>query len=200
MSESEPGVTADGPPRPWWRLTLRDAILLPLLALVIAFWYWPLPPAAPVEVLQQGTVGGASWSVLVQRADARTACLQVRVGGARRARMCDQHWDRDVHRLWHGARPSSAGAEIGPPSLLRVAFPGTDRMLVVSVLYGEIATLSPPPRDGSGPVVLHTVPLLDTEFHYVVAVIAAADAKDLEAYAADGEELFYHYVEGPPPG
>jgi hypothetical protein len=47
--------------------------------------------------------------------------------------------------------------------------------------------------------VLHTMPLFDTDFHYVVGVLPAADAVDLRAFAADGEPLFYHFAD-PLPG
>jgi hypothetical protein len=49
-------------------------------------------------------------------------------------------------------------------------------------------------RCGAATEELHTTPLLDTEFHYVVAVLATEDATDLRAFAADGEPLFYHFV------
>jgi hypothetical protein len=180
---------------PWWRPNLRDVVVLVIVAAIAAWMHWPSEPPGPVEVLRQGGVGDTGWSVLGQRAGSGHACVQVRVGGARRALMCDQHWDRDVHRLWRGPRPPAAGPQIGPPSLLRVRFPGGDRVLVVSVLYDDIAVLRTPPRDGADELVLRTIPLYDTDFHYVVAVLDAADAGALEAFAADGERLFYHYVE-----
>ena len=104
--------------------------------------------------------------------------------------MCDQHWDRDVHRIWRGPLPPSAGTTIGPPPVLRVRFPGTDRVLVVSVLYDEIATLTAPST-----AVLATKPLFDTGYHYVIGVLPAADAADLRAFAADGKPRFYYYAD-----
>jgi hypothetical protein len=187
--------TDQAPRSPWWRLSRRDVVVVVLLAVIVGWWYWPRQPPGPVQLLQRGSVGGTGWSVLAQRAGSGDTCLQVRAGGARRALMCDQHWDRDVHRLWHGTPPPSAGSTIGPPSLLRVRFPGTDQVLVVSVLYDEIATLAAPSTVNTGRVVLRTVPLFDTEFHYVVGVLATADAVDLRAFAADGEPLYYHFVE-----
>jgi hypothetical protein len=166
-------------------------VVLLIVAAAFAWLYWPRGEPGPVEALQRGAEGGTEWSVLGQSAGSGDACLQVRAGGARRALMCDQHWDRDVHRLWHGPRPPSAGSVIGTPSLLRVRFPGTDRVLVVSVLYDEIAFLESP----STGVKLHTKPLYDTDFHYVVGVLSLAESADLRAFAADGEPLFYHYVD-----
>jgi hypothetical protein len=179
------------PRKPWWRIGRRDVVVVLLLTAIVVWVHWPAPPPGPVELLHQGAVGGTGWSVLAQRAGSDHGCLQVRVGGARRALMCDQHWDRDVHRLWHGTPPPSAGSTIGPPSLLRVRFPGTDQVLVVSVVYDEIATL----KAGTGKAVLRTTPLYDTDFHYVHGVLPQADAADLQAFAADGEPLFYHYVD-----
>jgi hypothetical protein len=189
---SEPA--APTPRRPWWRPNRRDVVVVLLLAVLAGWWHWPRQAPGPVELLQQGTVAGTGWSVLAERAGSGRACLQVRVAGARRALMCDQHWDRDVHRLWHGPPPPTAGTTIGPPSLLRVRFPGAGQVLVVSVLYDEIATLTTPSA-----AVLHTTPLFDTDFHYVVGVLPAADAVDLRAFAADGEPLFYHFAD-PLPG
>lgn len=166
-------------------------IVLLILAAVAGWLLWPREPPAPVQLLQQGTVGTTGWSVLGQRAGSRDACLQVRVGGARQALMCDQHWDHDVHRLWHGTPPPDAGPVIAAPSLLRIRFPDTDQVLVVSVLYGEIATLRAP---SDSAVVMPTTPLFGTRFRYVAGVIPAAGADDLQAFAADGEPLYYHYV------
>lgn len=154
-----------------------------LLAAVTVYLHWPRPPAGPTQLLRQGTVGGTGWSVLGQRAGSGDACLQVRVAGARRALMCDQHWDRDVQQLSRAAG--------GPPSLLVVRFQGTEQVLVVSVLYREIATLRAPDGDRA---VLHTAPLFDTGMAYVADVLAADDAAALQAFAADGEPLFYQYV------
>ncbi len=180
---------------PWWRPNRRDAVVLLILAAVAGWLFWPREPPSPVQLLRQGTVGTTGWSILGQRAGTGAACLQVRAGGARQALMCDQHWDRDVHRLWHGPPPPGAGPVIAAPSLLRVGFPGSDEVLVVSVLYGEITTLRAP--SGSG-VAVPTAPLFDTTFRYVAAVLPAADAAGLQAFAADGEPLYYHYVEAPP--
>jgi hypothetical protein len=189
LSDETPAAAK--PRRPWWPPTRRDLIVVLILAVAIGWLNWPREPPGPVDLLHRGTVGGVHWSVLGQRAGSDAACLQVRAGGARRALMCDQHWDRDVHRLWHGAPPPSAGSTIGAPSLLRVRFPGTDQVLMVSVLYDEIAEF----RTGSGEVVLRTTPLYDTDFHYVVGTLTAAQSTDLRAFAADGEPLYYHYVD-----
>jgi hypothetical protein len=196
---SDPTPPAQIPPgraprKPWWRLDRRDVIVLALLAVIAGWSQWPRQPPGPVQLLHRGTVGETGWSVLAQRTGSGGACLQVRVGGARRALMCDQHWDRDVYRLWRGAPPRSAEPTIGPPSLLRVRFPGTDQMLVVSVLYDEIATLTAPPGAGTDEVILHTVPLFDTEFHYVVAVLAIAAAAPIigacsSSSGADGSSV-----------
>jgi hypothetical protein len=184
------------PRKPWWRISPHDVAIVVLLATLLGWWHWPRQPPGPVQLLQRGTVGGTAWSVLAQRAGSGVACLQVRVDGARRALMCDQHWDRDVHLLWHGPLPPpSAGSTIGPPSLLRVRFPGTGRTLVVSVLYDEIATLRTPSIARDDGLVLRTTPLFDTDFRYVVAVLTTADATELRAFAADGEPIFYNYVD-----
>ena len=195
-----PAQTPAGPAprRPWWRIDQRDVVVVLLIAGILAWWYWPRPAPGPIQLLQRGTIGGTGWSVLAQRTGSGDACLQVRVGGARRALMCDQHWDRDVQRLWHGPPPSSAGSRIGPPSLLRIRFPDTDEVLVVSILYDEVATMTTPPTTGHDSVVLHTMPLFDTEFHYVVGVLATADAADLRAFTADGEPLFYYFLDPRP--
>ncbi|MEV0570745.1 hypothetical protein [Dactylosporangium sp. NPDC050588] len=108
--------------------------------------------------------------------------------------MCDQHWDRDVHRHWHGPVPPDGAVRIGRPSLLVVRFPGSDEVLVVSVLYRDIATLRAPGT------VVRTVPFLDSGFSYVADVLAAGDAAGMQAFAPDGEPLFYHYVERDPGG
>ncbi|MET7425031.1 hypothetical protein [Dactylosporangium sp. NPDC005555] len=176
------------PPRPWWRPDRRDALVVLLLAAITAYLHWPRPPDGPVELLRQGTVAGTGWSVTTQRAGSKT-CLQVRVAGAGQALMCDQHWDRDVHRLWRGPVPATGGTFIGPPSLLVVRFPAGDQVLVASVLDRDIATLSAPG------VQLRTAPLPGTGLGYVAGTLTAGDAAALQAFSATGEPLFYHYVE-----
>jgi hypothetical protein len=170
-------------------------VLLTLLLAGLLWLYWPRPGPGPVVLLGRGSVGTARWAVLGQRASGG-ACLQVRVDGARRRLMCDRHWDAPGGvNVWHGELPAHPVARFGSPSLLRVTFPGSDRVLVVSVLAEEITRLSlaGPPGEPSTPLPVHL--LLGSKNPYVLAVVPQARAGRPSAFDDDGRPVFYRFMD-----
>ncbi|WP_155373582.1 hypothetical protein [Catellatospora vulcania] len=195
MSEPVPAAPTAAPRRrPWWRPRPQDFVTVPVLAIIAAFMFWPSDPPGPLLLLGQGTSGTVAWSVLGQSTDSGEGCLQVRVNGARRALMCDQHWERDVQRLWHGPLPDPAGPLFGAPSLLKVPLPEGGRVLIVSVVYDEIAVLQVPAAGTAPAASLRPERLFDSDFRYVVAVLEAGQADRIQAFAADGEPLYYQFL------
>ncbi|RSM63962.1 hypothetical protein DMB66_21775 [Actinoplanes sp. ATCC 53533] len=168
--------------------------MLAVLALTAAAWaFWPAGDPGPLVLIDRAQVGGSRWAVLAQQSGG-TACLQVRVNGARRARMCDRHWAESVN-LWHGPLPEHQVVPIGPPSLLRVTFPGSDRVLVVSVLPEAITELRLA-GPGHRPDTRLTVRrLLGSKENYVLAVVDRAQLGEPKAFDSAGQPIYYRFMD-----
>jgi hypothetical protein len=146
---------------------------------------WLGSASGPVQVIHQGQVGSSRWAIVAEETRI-AACLQVRVDGARRELMCGADW----------ANPGGVEAYPGapsPPSLLRVGFPGTDQVLVVSVLAPDVTRLTT--ADGT-PLTVRT--LLGSDLPYVAQVLDRAQAAEVRAYDAHGQRLGYRLYA--PPG
>jgi hypothetical protein len=181
------------------RRHLPIVILASLLTLSLLWLYWPRPGPGPIVLLGRGSEGQSRWAVLAERSG-RRACLQVRVDGARRRLMCDRDWDAPTGvNVWHGEPPARPFERFGPPSLLRVTFAGSDRVLLVAVLPGEITRLSlSGPAGPAGPAGPDTpLPvgrLLGTDQAYVLAVVPRASAGEPKAFDAAGRPVFYRFL------
>lgn len=167
--------------------------VLAVLVLTAVVWtLWPPPEPGPILLLDRARVGESRWAVLAQQADG-TACLQVRVNGVRRARMCDRHWAEDVN-LWHGPLPEHQVVPIGPPSLLRVTFPSSERVLLVSVLPEAITELRLAGTGGRPDTRLTVRRLLASDHNYVLAVVDRAQLGEPRAFDSAGEPIFYRFM------
>lgn len=178
----------------WLKRRLWAVVLVMLVVAGVSWLYRPRPAPGPVVLLGRGSVGGSRWAVLGQRAGG-AACLQVRVDGARRRLMCDRHWAAPGGvNVWHGELPERPVATFGPPSLLRVTFPGSDQVLVVSVLAEEITRLSlaGPPGEAGTPLPIHS--LLGSNHPYVLAVVAKARAGEPKAFDGEDRPVFYRFL------
>lgn len=167
-------------------------VLAALVLGALVWTFWPKPASGPLLLLDRDQVGGSRWAVLAQQAGG-SACLQVRVNGARRARMCDRHWAGSVN-LWHGALPERLVEPIGPPSLLRVTFPGSDQVLLVTVLPEAITQLRLAGTAGRADTSLAVHRLLRSDHNYVIAVVDRASLGEPEAFDAAGQPIFYRFL------
>ncbi len=160
------------------------------------YFLWPRDPAGPVLVVHHGTVGESRWAVLAQQGP-DGACLQVRVDGARRELMCDLDWDVPRVHLWHGDMPEPRPSYMRPPSLLRVSFPGSDDVLVVSVLPSEIVRLQLAGAGGKAATPVAVRRLLESDVNYVTAVVDRAQLGEVEAFSREGGPIWYEIMDGP---
>jgi hypothetical protein len=176
------------------RFRRRAALsVLAVLVLSAAAWiFWPNPVQGPLLLLDRDQVGGSRWAILAQQAG-DTACLQVRVNGARRERMCDRHWAGSVN-LWHGALPERADETFRPPTLLHVTFPGSDQVLLVTVLHHAITELRLAGVGGRPDTYLAVHRLLTSDHNYVVAVVDRAQLGEPRAFDSAGEPIFHRFV------
>jgi hypothetical protein len=179
-----------------WADPRAIVIVAVLLSVLLLNLLWPAPEPGRVVLLGRGSLGESRWAVLMtQRQSDVRACLQVRIDGALRRTMCDRDWQHPAGvNLWHGKLPQPPGNEFGPPSLLRVTFPGSDQVLVVSVLSGEIARLSLAGPPGTPDLALPVHQVINSENAYVLAVLPKARAGEPTAYDSKGRPVYYRFL------
>jgi hypothetical protein len=115
----------------------------------------------------------------------------MRVDGVARKLMCDRHWAGPVN-LWDGEPAERPGLPVGPPPLLRVTFPQSDRLLLVSVLPSEVTELRLSGTGGRPDTRLTVRRLLDSDHRYVLAVVDRAQFGEPKAFDAAGRRVYYH--------
>ncbi len=167
-------------------------MLAVLVLIAVAWTFWPNSAQGPVLLLDRAQVGESRWAILAQQAG-NTACLQVRVNGARRERMCDRDWAGPVN-LWHGALPERRDETLGPPPLLRVTFPGSDQVLLVTVLHHAVTELRLAGAGGRPDTFLAVHRLLTSDHNYVVAVVDRAQLGEPRAFDSAGQPIYYRYL------
>lgn len=175
----------------------RTVVFLAALLGMIGFLFWQRGPAGPLVLLHQGTIAQSRWVVVAQEAaDSDVACLQVRVDGARRELMCDRHWGSDGGvNLRVGVAPESPTEASGPVSLLRIAFPGSDDILVVTVVPREIATMRLAGAGGGTDLTVRR--LLRSDHSYVTQVVKRDQLGEVRAADARGLPLHYQFLDDP---
>ena len=177
-------------------LVRRYLPILVLLSLLTASALWKYRPGSepgPIVLLDRGAVGGSRWAVLAERAG-QGACLQVRVNGARRRLMCDRSWNAPAGvDVWHGEPPARPVERFGPPSLLRVTFPGADQVLLVAPVPAEVARMTLPGPDRGRDLPLPVRRLLGTDQAYVLAVVPKARAGEPRAFDRVGRPVYYRF-------
>lgn len=175
---------------------LLTAFVTLTLTTTLLVLLWPRPEPGPIVLLGRGSVGESRWAVLAEHLGFGGACLELRVDGARRQRMCDWRWDAPFGavNLWHGEPPAQPVERYGPPSLLRVTFAGSDQVLVVSVVPEEVALLSLPGPAGGPETRLPVRRLLGSDQAYVLAVVPKTHLGEPAAFDDAGEPLFYRFL------